>query len=957
MKKILFALSLLCTIHFSSQAQGLKNLAFGSLATGNSLHNGTIECSYADINGNIFLAGAYDNSSASVDYDLFDPIGTYYGPFGNGLCFYFSKYNSTGVLQFSKVLLSGSSAAGTDLGIRGIVTDNTGNIYITGTFNSTFDFDPNVGTYNLSTTTGKTFLAKYDNTGGLLWAKNFGGVSTTTNTVVPEDVAINPSTGTVYIGGWYISNGAPNVDFDPGATNTNTAGMLGAKCAFFAAYNPTNGNYVANSMWGAVNNTFNSTDYVNIKSIGFDNANNIYAVGNFRTTLVSTGSLNISLASIGNGFIVKKPTTTAGNVADDIAVSYGSSTLYDIALDASNNVYACGSNATSGIVIKHNSSLVQTWTKYPTATITSIDINSTNQIYAVGTGAGAGIFAQLYNTTGTTNFGTNGLSIPLSSGYIQAFTKEVQVAGSNILIGGDFYNTGSATFNNQDVGFNYDTLLVYNNVNYNYQFWGIYVADFAGPIATITTTASNPTTVSPIPITITFDEKVVGFNAGSFGTTNANISNLVQTGATTYTADLVPISQGLTECEIFAGMFTDYQNNLNQGSNYFSITYNLPDMTPPTVTISSTSSNPTNVSPIPVTFTFSENVTGFTVGDITVANGTASGFVAVSGTVYTANITPTAQGAVTVSVAANVCIDGASNQNTASASFTRTYDNISPTVIISSTSSNPTNISPIPVTFTFNENVSGFTSVDITVANGTAGNFVAVSGTIYTADITPTAQGTVTVNVAANVCIDGASNQNSASTLFTRLFDNLSPTVIISSTASDPTNVSPIPMTFTFNESVTGFTSTDIIVSNGTVGNFVTVSGTVYTADITPTVQGLVTVDVPSAICNDGATNPNNAATQFSITYSLTTSIANVNTQFEFDLFPNPNNGTFTVKSDKEWNNGVITIYDMAGRICFSQNGFIGESIEMQITLEPGAYLLEIKNEKMKQLKQIIIKY
>src|SRR3972149_3380566 len=66
-----------------------------------------------------------------------------------------------------------------------------------------------------------------------------------------------------------------------------------------------------------------------------------------------------------------------------------------------------------------------------------------------------------------------------------------------------------------------------------------------------------------------------------------------------------------------------------------------------------------------VTFTFSEDVTGFVVGDITVVNGAASAFAG-SGAVYTATITPAAAGTVTVSVAADVCVDAAGNANLAS---------------------------------------------------------------------------------------------------------------------------------------------------------------------------------------------------------------------------------------------------------------------------------------------------
>jgi hypothetical protein len=181
----------------------------------------------------------------------------------------------------------------------------------------------------------------------------------------------------------------------------------------------------------------------------------------------------------------------------------------------------------------------------------------------------------------------------------------------------------------------------------------------------------------------------------------------------------------------------------------------------PAVTVTTTTGNPTNLSPIPVTFTFSESVTGFVVGDITVTNGTAGNFSG-SGASYTADITPSGQGSVQVSVAAGIASDSATNLNTASATLSRTYDSVSPTITVSTSVGSATINSPIPVTFTFSESITGFSLVDITVTNGTAGNLLG-SGTTYTADITPTTYGFVTIELSAGVAYDGASNGNTGS--------------------------------------------------------------------------------------------------------------------------------------------------------------------------------------------------
>ena len=941
MKKILLSAALISAFTISSKAQGLKNIASGSIITGTSTYNANIECSYSDNSGNFFLAGA--SKAGTADYDVFTP-GTSYGT--SGLYFYFNKYDAAGVLQFSKLLTTTSTSTSTIVGIRGIVTDATNNIYITGTLDATVDFDPSGVTTNLSSTSGKTFLAKYDSNGNLLWARNFGALSTNSNNVVPEDIAINSTSGKIFIAGWYVSNSSPYVDFDPGATNTSTLGYSTARCGFFAAYNPTDGSYVANSMWGAIS-TAPTVANVEVKSIQIDNANNIYAVGVFQNTFTTIGGLTFTNTTP-TGFLVKKPTTTAGNATDATGTTFGIG-INDIDLDASNNVYIGGEYITNaGMVAKYNSSLVQSWAKYPTGVINSLSLNSSNQIFAVGNDYSDN-FVQLYSSTGaTTSFGASGLHIPISSGYQQQFIKEVQVVGSNVLIGGDFYTTNTS-WANQDIGYNNETILVNNPTNSKNQFWGVYSPDFIGPIATITTTAPDPTTVTPIPIIITFDEEPYLFDETAFGTTNANISNLVQTGTLTYTADLVPITLGSVECEIFGATFYDNQNNPNQGSNYFSIMYNAADVTPPTVIISSTSSDPTNVFPIPVTFTFSETVTGFTLADISVGNGTPSNFAG-SGSVYTADITPTAQGNVTVNVLANVCVDGASNQNTASNTLTRTFDSANPGVVISSTSSDPTNVYPIPVTFTFSETVTGFTLADISVGNGTPSNF-AGSGSVYTVDVTPTAQGNVTVNVLANVCVDGASNQNTASNTLARTFDNVNPTVTITTTASDPTIISPIPVTFTFSETVTGFDITDLIVGNGTPSNF-SGSGNVYTVDITPSSAGTVTVDITGGICFDNATNPNAVATPFSIVYQ-TTGITTTQDNNQITIFPNPSNGKITVKTEGK---GVstFTVFDVLGNTVFSKQ-LLYETEDISLNIPSGIYVSVIENTGKSVINKLII--
>ena len=115
---------------------------------------------------------------------------------------------------------------------------------------------------------------------------------------------------------------------------------------------------------------------------------------------------------------------------------------------------------------------------------------------------------------------------------------------------------------------------------------------------------------------------------------------------------------------------------------------------------------------------WSESVTGFAVGDLTVTNGTAANFAG-SGAAYTVDITPVAdtEGTVTVAVAADAVVDSASAANTASSDSTA-IDTLAPTV-----SSAVTNTAGTQITVTFHEtledNAVSSEAFSLTVAGST----------------------------------------------------------------------------------------------------------------------------------------------------------------------------------------------------------------------------------------------
>ena len=301
-----------------------------------------------------------------------------------------------------------------------------------------------------------------------------------------------------------------------------------------------------------------------------------------------------------------------------------------------------------------------------------------------------------------------------------------------------------------------------------------------------------------------------------------------------------------------------------------------PDTTAPSVTVSVPSGVQNGA--FNATITFSETVSGFTQSDVSLTGSAASitGWRANSdNTVYTATITPTASGTVTIGVAANVATDAANNQNTAATSKTVTVsvDTTAPGVTVSVPSG--VQNGAFNATITFTESVSGFTQSEVSLRGSAAsitGWRANSDNTVYTATITPTASGTVTIGVAANVATDAANNQNTAATskTVTVSVDTTAPSV----TVSVPSGVqnSRFSVTITFTEAVSDFVQSEVSLR----GSAASITGwransdnTVYTATITPTASGTVTIGVAANVATDAANNANTAATSKTVSIDV----------------------------------------------------------------------------------------
>ena len=404
---------------------------------------------------------------------------------------------------------------------------------------------------------------------------------------------------------------------------------------------------------------------------------------------------------------------------------------------------------------------------------------------------------------------------------------------------------------------------------------------------TVTIGVPSGTQINAFNATITFSETVSGFtqsdvslssSAASITSWRANSSNTV------YTATITATANGTVTIGVAANVATDAANNANTAATSKTVAIR-------TVTILVVQSQPGVSILVPsgvqngafdATITFSETVSGFVGSEVSLSGSAASitSWRANSdNTVYTATITPTASGTVTIGVAANVATDTANNQNTAATSKTVTVDVDRPTVTIGVPSG--VQNGAFDATITFSETVSGFVGSDVSLRGSAASitSWRANNGnTIYTATITPTASGTVTIGVAANVATDAVNNQNTAATSksVTVSVDTTAPGVTVS--VPSGTQNGAFNVTITFTESVSNFVQSDVSLSGSAASitswrannsGRANSGNTVYTATITPTASGTVTVSVAANVATDTANNQNTAATSKTVTVDV----------------------------------------------------------------------------------------
>ncbi|RLS27609.1 MAG: hypothetical protein DWH70_00205, partial [Planctomycetota bacterium] len=317
------------------------------------------------------------------------------------------------------------------------------------------------------------------------------------------------------------------------------------------------------------------------------------------------------------------------------------------------------------------------------------------------------------------------------------------------------------------------------------------------PVITIKDAAGNTVSNSTAAVTMT-----VSTGATTLGTATVNAIN----GIATFTNVGISGTSGTAYTLTFASTGLTSANQ----------SINIADTTAPTINISSDKSTLKAGETANLTFTLSESLSNFAIGDVTATGGALSNFSG-SGLTYTATFTPTANSTTTATfnVAAGTFTDAAGNNNTVATQLSVTVDTISPTVTITSNKTALKSGETATLTFTLSEPASDFIASDIVTTGGTLSALTTISSTSYTAVFTPNNNSTTpaTINVLANTFTDTAGNNNTASNTISITVDTVVPTITIASNKTALRIGETATITFTLSEAASDFAASDIVTT------------------------------------------------------------------------------------------------------------------------------------------------
>jgi Bacterial Ig-like domain/SprB repeat/Secretion system C-terminal sorting domain len=472
-------------------------------------------------------------------------------------------------------------------------------------------------------------------------------------------------------------------------------------------------------------------------------------------------------------------------------------------------------------------------------------------------------------------------------------------------------------------------------------------------VTAITRTGNALTNTASVSYTVTFSASVSGLTTANFAAlttgsvSGASVSSLTGSGSTYTVSVNTGTGDGTVQLQLSnATGLTPGVSNVPFAGDVITI-----DKTAPTVVSISRQVPLTSLTnAISYTFrvTFSEDVTNVRPGlfSTTYTGLTLSGFfinvVPVSGSVYDVTAGDyTGEGPIKLfasnGTGPNRAYDLAGNEYTLPFGGSESYavDNVRPTSVAVSVPASGTYGAGQQLNFaaTFRENVFVGTNGSTPLLPLTIGTtarqatYISGSGTstlVFRYTVQAGEQDADGVTLASGLSLNGSTIRDAAtndvvltlsgvSSTAGVLVDAVAPTVVITSSASNPTSTSPIPVTVTFSESVTGFVLADVSVSNGTPSALAG-SGSSYSFSVTPTAAGAVTVSIPVNVAQDAAGNGNSASAPYTITFAPVATLS-VGISAQTSVSCNGgSNGAATVQASGgttpytyQWSNGAQT--------------------------------------------------
>jgi hypothetical protein len=301
--------------------------------------------------------------------------------------FFIIKYNAQGVAQWDARPENPSNYCSNGQGnsiLMDVVTDDYGNIYAGGYFNSDTLIMANDTIYKTSALEDEVFIVKLDTSGNLIWAQAYGFSSDESMSLAVD------GTGNVFYTGNFMNANVTIGTYNFVNSNPGTGDVLTIK------FDP-NGNIIWGDAAGGTNEdlTLGSTT---------DSDGNLYIIGGFLSTSLTFGSVTINNSLGVDMYLVKylpNGTVDWGFTGTGTAIRYG----MDVSTSPDNEVYITGlyvfgplnfgsvslptPTTVNGFIVKFDQQGNALWGTTPTTSdslsTSEIEISSTGDIYNTGT--------------------------------------------------------------------------------------------------------------------------------------------------------------------------------------------------------------------------------------------------------------------------------------------------------------------------------------------------------------------------------------------------------------------------------------------------------------------------------------------------------------------------------------------------------------------------------------------